>query len=49
MYDTDRFIIKISSDAKDLNVLLDGIDKLVRLPYPAVIVAIANLYLDFPS
>jgi hypothetical protein len=31
-----------------LITLLDGVEKLLKLPYPAVIVAVGNLFLDFP-
>lgn len=33
----------------DLNLLLDQLERMLRLPYPGVVVAIANFFMDFPQ
>lgn len=33
----------------DLTKLLDSCDNLLKLPYPGVMVAVARIYLEFPS
>jgi len=38
----------LKQDDPDLNILLDQCEKLLKLPYPTVILAISKIIFEFP-